>query len=663
MRANESAVTGRAWSSWVLVVVLWLVVRPALADDFGVVTVDLRPRIGAVPNHVCVVSRGPGPRTRTAFVDLLTTADARGGLGVAASAWGADRASIGCDAPGGVCAPIVELAGGLAAETMHAACTADTLARESEPDVRLVVLLLEHPDGAPPVVESLRLTGGVVTVGIDADLRARVVTARTLGGHYVPDRRSHRAETSGRSDQLIVMPIEPRCHWFDVHTPHFGPRESQRSRLSVRAHGQQLPSTCIGPLSGASRWRLAVPVATGTGRLDMELRATDRDERGPAYTAEWSSAWPEQIEMAARRVGFSWRPPACLHRRGTCPGATLDDGITCLGRWTDGGCSYECPGGDLDLEQTTIAVPNTVTFEHPQRPGEQWSEILRRPGQRLRGYLPPEAVDLELDVSSWARDVPGDRISHIEVIGDDGTARRYAIKHRDHLRVYVPGAGCEPVRYTIVGDRDHVETSAPVRDGQLEVSPPSASARVLDFNLTVLQGGGLALSPAQPVDINPGVFFVLQGQLAANFRPRDPQWSRAYAEFRVGGHYGQWGHVVIDESVPDAENLRSRVHWMRLLFEPALGIDISPYWTMSAGVALGSSWPPREDDRPYTGRFRFVVSPSADLRVRVRPWLRFVAQGRIMFGEKLHLSWSNSDRVHETPVYSLIGIYGVQLLF
>ncbi|TPV94489.1 MAG: hypothetical protein B7733_14975 [Myxococcales bacterium FL481] len=656
----------RSWWRWLCrlwVVLGWLLPVTAAADDFGVVTIDLRPRIGGVPNHVCVVSRGPGPRTRTAFTELLAAEPAPGAYELAASAWGRSTPSAGCDAPGSPCAPVVELAGGLAPADLHAACTADTLAREVEPDASVVVLLLEHPDGAPPRVESLRLTGGVVTVGIDADLRARVVTARTLGGHFVADRRSHRAETSGRSDQLIVMPVEPRCHWFDVHTPHFGPRESQRGRIAARAHGVVLPAKCVGSLTGTSRWRVAIPIARGTGAFQVELVGTEDAPRGPAFVHTWSGAWPDQLELHVRRLGFSWRPPACLHRRGTCPAATLDDGVSCQGAWVENRCEYVCPGGDLDLEQTAIDVPNTVTFEHPQRPGEQWSEILRRPGQRLRSYLPPEAIDLEVDVSAWAREVPGARISHLEVLGNDGESRRYAVMHRDRLWVHVPGASCEPVRYVVVGDRDHLETSAPIRDGQLQMPPPSESARVLDFNFSLLQGGGLALSPQAPIDINPGMFFVLQGQLAASFRPRRAPHSQYYGEFRLGGHYGQWGHVVVDQSVAQEENLRTRVLWMRLLFEPAIGFDITPFWTVSAGVALGSSWPPRGRDRPHTGRFRFLVSPSVDLRVRVRPWLRLVAQGRLMFAEALQIRWTPSETSASTPVYSLIGMYGAQVMF
>ena len=682
---------------WVPLLLLFALLLPRellAAKTYGVVTVDLRPEIGEVPTHLCVVSQGQGPRTRETLSDLLlarTPSDeaaptreaelATGGssLELDPKLWsGADDPSPSCVAEG-ACSPRVELPlAGLTAEQLHVACTTDSLISDrAAREPRVLVLMLEHLEGSPPSLESLKLTGGVVTIGIGADLSRIVVTARSLGGHYDAHTRAFRAEEGSDANKLILLPIAPRCHGFDVELPGVRLREADRDRLRLRADGRRLePDTCVGPLRGSSRLRVVLPRADSASRLEVEI-ALAEGERPTAtrFAAGWDTAWPEgELVLDPHQIGFVWSPPACVWAIGTCPVATIEGGIECSATpLDDGTCQYLCPGGEpsesedgWSSEWVELEPPLAVTFRKSD-PDQRWTEILQRPGQTLASYVPADQIYLSGDISTWKRNIPGSRIEYVDLLGSDGAKRRYAVDAVDNLRILAPGASCDPQRFRLVGDRAFKEGSAEVRDGAVEFGPVHRSARLLTFNILLAQGGGMAVTYGNAPDtLAKPVHFIVLGQIAANFRPRDPRFARVAYELRIGGTIGQWGYFGPGSIGEDPRRPTSKLAWVRLLFEPAVVVDVLPVLAFSAGLGIGGSWPIKASDQEITDRFSFILSPSLDVRFSIRRWIALVLQGRAFFRERSAVATSinGSEPVYESfPNLSLVGLYGVELRF
>jgi len=649
----------------------WLGAAPeAKADDpYGVVTVDLRPSVGEVPTHVCVVSSGAGPRTRTPLSKLVIDRPQGPRMNVEAVA---SRADAKCPAGDGGCAPWVRVPTG-DTERLHVACTEDALLGDagasSQP--RVLTMLLEHLEGSPPVIESVSLTGGVLTVGVRANLPKIVVTARSLGGHYEAHERSYRAEQSGNDAKLVVLPITPRCRTVSLELPGARLSESDRTSLEVRAHGDAVDvDRCVAPLRGGSVMRVTLPRArAGEGQIRVTVGA-DEGPEGARFLSRWDGPWPPRsLVLAAQQLRFRWQPPACVWNRQVCPTASLEGGIACEGTSDGEGCNYVCPGTprESDLE---VSTPVVVTFTK-DGPRQSWTEFLQRPGQLLTGYVPGDQVYLEADISNWVTNTPGSRVSHVEILGADGSTRRYPVEAVDELRVLVPGASCEPVRYRLVGDRKYREASANVRDGMIRFGDVSKTARVLTFNFVIFQGGGPAVNRfGGPLfrddDVRTPVFFTALVQLTGSFRPRNPKWSRVSGELRLGGTIGQWGWYGRSGVDATPRRVNPKVPWMRFLVEPAIAVDVWYGITLSAGLGVGSSWPLRGSDISNTDSFRPLLSPSIDARFNVRSWLAFVAQGRVIWGEEiLNAKFDDAGQPVDkyAPATSLLGLYGVQFNF
>lgn len=678
----------RVW--WMPLLVLIALVIPRelwAAKPYGVATVDLRPEIGEVPTHLCVVSQGQGPRTRETLGDLsIASADntSTSSIELDPKLWsGANDPAPSCMAEG-ACSPRVELPlAGLEAALLHVACTTDSLLSDrAAREPRVLVLMLEHLEGSPPALESLKLTGGVATIGIGADLSRIIVTARSLGGHYEAHTRAFRAEEGSEANKLILLPIAPRCHAFDVELPGVRVREVDRERLRLRADGRLLdPDTCVGPLRGSSRLRVVLPRADASSRLEIEIEL-DPGERPTAtrFAAGWDTAWPEgELVLDPHQIGFVWSPPACVWPIGTCPTATIEGGIACSATpLDDGTCQYLCPGdepiadegdeGDEDgwsSEWVELEPPLAVTFRKSD-PDQRWTEILQRPGQTLASYVPGDQIYLGGDVSTWKTHIPGSGIDYVELLGSDGAKRRYAVDDVDNLRILAPGASCDPLRFRLVGDRSFKEGSAEVHDGAVEFGPVHRSARLLTFKILLAQGGGLMISHGGAPDtlVNP-VHFVVLGQLAANLRPRDPRFARVAFEARIGGTLGQWGYFGPGSFGDDPRRVTAKLAWARVLFEPAIVLDVLPVLAFSAGFGIGGSWPIRSTDQDITDRFSFILSPSLDVRFTIRRWIALVLQGRAFFRERSAVASIEGAQAVYTlyPNVSLVGLYGVELRF
>jgi len=651
------------------------------AKPYGVVTVDLRPEVGEVPTHLCVVSQGQGPRTRQRLSELLQ-APAAGAAAADDSGqpnqlildpvtWGGSPDDRVCEA-GGACDPRVELPpSGLVADELWVACTTDSLVSDqSTRGARVLVMMLEHLEGSPPSLESLKLAGGVVTIGVQADLSRIVVTARSLGGHYGAHSRAFRAEEGSDRSELVVLPITPRCHAVEVELPGVRLRESDRDRLVLRAHDRALdPHSCVGPLRGSARMRVVLPRASGFGRLEVELPPVEgATPTVTRFAASWETAWPTgELRLAPHQIAFIWSPPACVWITGSCPAATLEGGISCEPTvLADGSCQYLCPGRDADSEDEWVDVspPVAVTFTK-DGPRQSWNAIVQRPGQTLAEYVDHNLIYLGADLSRWRTTVPGSRISHVELLDPDGSSRRYAAS--EHLRILAPGASCDPLRFRLVGDRRYLEGAAPVHAGAVEFGEVHKTARVLSFNVMLGQGGGRAIAlGGAPDDLSNPIYFTGLAQLGANFRPRDPRWARIAFEMRLVGTIGQWGYFGPGSIGDQPRRVTTKLPWARLLFEPAVIIDVVPPLAIGLGFGVGGAWPINNRDYVHTGRYDFVLSPNIDARFVIRRWVALVIQGRAMIREQTSVAVEivgTNARVERFPNVSLLGLYGALFSF
>lgn len=670
----------RLWSCLTFLVLL-LLPRLAFAGGFGVVTVDLRPQSGDVPTHLCVVSEVEGPRTRDKLAEIVEVVEAPDGSGpltvLSPKAWEAEPGAVAptvcSDERGGGCVPQLSIPTRLGRpDELSVACTPDSLSGTGGGAPRVLVILLEHLEGSPPPIESLKLAGGVATIGVRTRLDGVVVTARGLGGHYSPHPRSYRGETSGKDNKLIVLPITPRCRSIRVTTPGTRFRSTDRGRLTVTTEGHTLDAdTCISNLKGKAGFTIDVPLAEGAGgTILVEIAPRDGEQiTATRFSGTYEGRWPpERFELVAEQIGFVWRPPACIYPEDACPRAVLDGGVDCAATRESDTCSYLCPGNIDDGLPPEIQTPVTVTFEKDE-PVQRWSEILQRPGQELDSYVPSARVYVQADVSDWKTNIPGARITELEVFASEGNDRAYNLAGRSRLRVLVPGATCEAVRYKLKGDRQYNEATAPVVNGELDLREAYRTNRAITFNLSVVQGGGWAYAPTAPNDdIRTPIYYTVVGQLAANWRPRKPQFARWSAELRVGGSLGQWGYYDADSlgDEPD-RRVNRKILWVRFWVEPAVRFDVTRILSFSAGLGLGSSWPIEPGELPNTDRYRFIMLPSLDGRLAIRRWIAVVAQVRATFFEKTSIVLTDDEGIGQPPTFfptiSVLGLYGLELSF
>jgi hypothetical protein len=584
--------------------------------------------------------------------------------------WGESSDAGRCSGGDGLCAPRIRTAGARESlNELHVACAADALIDADGVEPRVLLLLAEHLEGSPPRIESLNLAGGVLTIGVEADLTKVVVTTRSLGGHYLPDERSFRAESRGREGALLVLPITPRCLRHEFELPGVRLRASDRERLHVEAHGEAIDvDRCVGNLRGASRLALDLPIAADrNGSLSIAVDPRADGLEGGRFGLHWTAPWPDPgAELAIEQVSFRWRPPACIYPDEACPAATMEGGIACAVVREGDACQYACPS---DGDEVDVRLPIEVTFEKDD-PAQRWSDTLQRPGQELVSYVPSDDIHLRADLSTWVTDTPGSRITHVEVQGNDGVARRYGAGGVRDLVVRVPGASCEPVRFRLVGDRDFREARASVTDGRLEFGAIERTVVPVSFNVTLLAGGGptfgggLTDLGGADVDVRTPVFFTGLTMLAAEFRARKPALARFAGEIRLGATAGQWGYFGADTVADPVRRVRPQIAWVRFIAEPAFVVNLTDGVRLTTGLGIGSAWPARPSLVRETDTFRAVLSPSVDVRVRVRPRIHFVVQTRGFFREALSAYETDAAgqvRRRSFDAYSLDALLGVQL--
>jgi hypothetical protein len=704
----------RRASCWLVALLVWTWSALAAAQDrHGVVTLDLRPEAGEMPTHLCVVSEAKSPRARERLWDLLEAqpekvSTAGGGEAtlwrVKPKAWdgAADSADKQLCAKNiiGDCRPRVELPASLtSANDFYAACTFDSLAdgRDIE-DPRPLFVLLEHLEGSPPQITSIRLAGGVATIGVDADLDRVVVTARSLGGAYSPHKRSERGakeaaregDGGGTLGVLVELPLTPRCQMVELTLPQTALSEDDRKHLSVRAHGVELDvKKCVGPLASNEVLQVRLPQAPlRVGSIDVELRRRP-GRSGAQFGGRYSGAWPvTPFALHLKQVTFRWRRPACIYPENQCPSATLATGTVCTAVSTKDHCEYTCPGV-VDDSAIDLVLPLEVKFEK-SAPDQQWSDTLARTGQTLTSYVESSETYLSANVSSWKTDIPDNNISGVEIYGEDGEAHHYGVgplpeqelegvpaergkpgeprTPRD-FRLKVPGASCEPVRFRPTGDRHYDESVAEVDDGKLRFGKPENTARRVGFNVTLAIGGGPAFSTYRSAGASSQVYFSGLGMFALEVRPRKPKFSRIAIEARFGGTLGRYA-TTLDPSKGDGggkpiqKNTTQTVGWARLLVEPGLVISAHERLAVGLGFGLGMALPFRSNENLVGERLRFIYSPNADLRFRVRRWLKLVLQFRGVLNEQAFAQGKpKGGPTAASRAGSFITLFGVQASF
>ena len=688
---------------WVaLLALLWAGPAKAADDDrYGVVTLDLRPDSGEVPTHLCVVSEAESPRTRERLWDVLDgVPDRLGDSGrptlswrVKSNVWGGTTASAESqrctDDPTGDCRPRVELPKGLSRQSdLWVACTSDSLNEGGTPtEPRPLFILLEYLEGSPPQIESVRLAGGVATVGVfGASFDRVLVTARSLGGHYLPHQRSQRAEADGRRNtaeeqariKSVQLELTSRCRTVEVRLPRTRVKPADRSRLAVRVHGRAVDSThCVSNLAGTDVIQVRVPPAPlGVGSVDVELAAT-QEQAGARFGRSFEGTWPsEPFALEFNQLTFSWERPACIYPKDRCPTATLETGTTCASTVTERGCEYRCPGSVTDENAIDLELPMRVLFEKAE-PHQRWEDTIAQNGQELTSYVPADQVYLVANINDWRTDVPDNKITGVELYGENGEANRYGVTRIDRLVLKVPGASCESVRFRPRGDREYDEVVATVDDGQIDFGDPQRSARVLSFNVTLAVGGG----PAWSGDIDaPPIYFSSLGMFGVQFRPRKRNWNRVAFEFRAGGTIGSWAKTVTEDTSTEQqgppernggeeeaaanttqEEVR-RLAWGRVLFEPGVVVSLHDRVAMGTGFGVGFSLPLTRDQDLTNESLNFIWSPEVDFRFRLRRWLRLMLQFRGVFGEKAFSREQNMPLEGETA-RSLLFLAGLQISF
>lgn len=662
------------------------IARPAAAAErgFGVVTLDLRVQGADVPTHLCVVSEAESSRARRRLSELLirtipanaTTTDVS--WLVNPELWGSDhRSSLHdqcTDEVAGDCRPRVQLPRSLAQKTdLYVACTTDALSGgDAYEDPRPLFILLEYLEGSPPQVDSVRLAGGVATIGVfGAKFERVVVTARSLGGYYLPHRRSARGETDpGRiaisanepGARTLRLDLSPRCQDIEVRLPRTTVSPSDRDRLSVRIHGMELNSArCVTHLTGREVFQIRLPPAPmNVGSVDVELAPTE-DLAGARFSSSYEGAWPHSpLTLARNQVAFSWRRPECIYPHDRCPTATLETGTVCSATVTPTGCSYRCPGEVTEQNAIDLELPLEVTFER-REPKQRWTDKLAQNGQQLTSYVDASQIYLEANINDWRTDIPGNGIERVAIFGEDGEARRYGVTRIDRLLLKVPGASCESVRFKPVGDRNYDEVVAVVDDGELDFGNPQRSARLVSFNVTLAIGGGPAWSGS--ID-TPPLYFSGLGMFGVQFRPRRIGWNRLGFEIRAGGTLGQWATTTTEATQQSStDRQETRFGWARILFETGLMVSAHPRIAVGAGFGLGFSLPFRDEEQDLTsGNLNFIWTPSLETRFRLRRWLALTIQFRGVFGEQA-FTRDGTAPVEGQRARSLLTLFGLTTTF
>lgn len=647
---------------------LWLWAPQAHADSrYGVVSLDLRAELGDAPTHLCVVSEAESPRARRPLTDTLLPQDKSGPNPwgrtwfVKPDVWSGDAASaeqLQCatadDGParaGGDCRPRIELPPGLAGESdLFVACTPDSLSQGTlEAGPRPLYILLEHLEGSPPMIESVRLAGGIATIGVQSNLDQVLVTARSLGGHYLPHKVSVRGTADAGSDSAeqgpprrnITLEVTPRCDFVEVRLPRTRLSPGDRDRLSVKVHGIDFDvDRCVGPLTGAEVMQVRIPQAPlGVGTIDVDLASTG-EKAAARFGASWEGSWPKPpFPLQFNQVSFSWKRPACIYPAGQCPSAILESGTTCEASSTEDGCEYRCPGNVTD-DAIDLSFPIDVTFRKDD-PVQEWEDKLVQNGQSLTSYVPSDETYLNANVNDWRTNEPANRIREVEIFGEDGGVHRYSVSHVPTLQMKVPGASCEPIAFEIRGDRAHEEAVATVDDGKIQFGDPRRTTRRIAVNLTTALGGGPAWSDSAAAGDTPPVYFSGLAMLGLQYRPRKPGWARVGYEVRIGGTLGRWGIIQNEDGEastdPDATEGEQRLGWGRVMFEPGIVVAAHQRVGIGAGLGLGFSFPFRRSDTVLRDSLNFIYSPSLDGRFYIRKWVALMLQFRGIFGEKAFL--------------------------
>lgn len=536
----------------------------------------------SAPTHVCVISAGKGTDERDTIARLVDTkqlcnaANSASCQGPSANNVGAEFLFVPkaqqvdepasekrrlaafrgtgettnehiCDYGGGIgCRPVFRLDGILNVKQAFVSCVAnDTYAGEpSAPGAlstrALVLNLLALHDEAGPHVQSLRLTGKQLLIGLSPTVGVDHLV-RVLGGFYAPVGEA-RFTSDLRSASLAV---EPRCEWTTVEVPRGVVVADVKTSLTVgSASRPRAPPQCVTSSSETSVRVLLPYIAGGKKVLRMSKPGSDPWALETSwYNARALGGRAPPLKMSVTEFSFEWVRDDCLYpgrprfreKQGPiasepprCPSVeSSTSGVTCQlrsGNWntksrrSEPSCHYTCARKGPGHGSTGVAFPTQVTFQSGDM---RWTGEVDSFGHRSGPYVPPSERIFELDLEDWsprgdaptsreARKIvcPGesafDAIYELQITTPDGKRTVDLHGHygcnespprADSLViapfVKLPGASCsEPLQYRFFGERGYNEATSKIEGGRLKIEKPQSKARLVHYSVTVLPGSG-----------------------------------------------------------------------------------------------------------------------------------------------------------------------------
>lgn len=447
-----------------------LIAAPAAAQEYKLV---LTPEPGqAPPARVCLLSRNRTMKADRAqgltqsLADRVTCADRT-------CEAARDTRPVRCRScpaePHPGCRARVEL-GERALDDYSVVCADDDTAPPEGGTVYISVESVEAEN--PPRFYGFEVSGGRVRWSSFEPISRP--SYRVLGGDFETSRFSY---PRGASDEpWAEVPVRRRCRCLDTRV-----QLGVGAIESVRVDDAEV---CRGEPSAEGLVPVEVPAVEQDRVAAMRVEASHASLGG-----RWSTRWPPvPIELAPRHFSFDWTIPCIWPRPDRCPVATIR-GAACRSPGpADGRCRYDCQV----IADGAVNPPLPVHLGLDD-PDIQLSEILGAPGQALVGRVPADARVVWTDVSSWQRDVPGDRIRAIEVLAVDGTRMTIELtaEDTDRLTVPLPGARCgTSLRTELIGERSYAPGFGRIEPGgRLVVPDPTELVVPWDVHLSL--GGGM----------------------------------------------------------------------------------------------------------------------------------------------------------------------------
>lgn len=441
--------------------------------------------------------------------------------------------------------------------------------------------------------------------------------------------------------------------------------------------------------------RAAPELATWQLEASWLVSRPPSGEDGPGRGEDGQGRGQGRLNAVVRRLTFSWRPDACLYPQGECPVAKVStSGLPCtsLNKQMDPEtklCGYQCDAAG----ETNVDFPTRISFSNPPTPGVDdsapylgWSVDIRTIDQQLQGYVDPEERAIPLSTADWRKDKVGrkredltidelraevcpdgrshDDVFYVEFMAGD---RRHRVELYDiddlecgkreqttgsPIRprpiVKLPRVSCdEPILYRYVGERAYHTDAISVKNGELRLPPPMASARWIHFGIAVLPASFQFIVAPRPLSapVSGGMYApALEGSVV--FKPTRPAlrgW-RFNVDVTFTGGSRPYLALGNDDGTSNPEPRRSTyARWFigGSVVSPWMGNRrrthyLGPAAALGAGLQLGLGYPiTRAEANRLGGVTVGLVALRFDLRVRLHRYIEAMVSARALFGDEM----------------------------